>query len=447
MSQANPLTVTVKKLLKGYEIIDQDGNRVDLNKTPIPDWMLKKAVNENKALQETYGPSGKVQWRRVDVPFKIKRVEAPSAVTGSDIDLTKPIMNQAKSAVAIEVAVSKGEESTDIVAETLRVGDTTMPHKEQVQFIHNSYKLKPKGLIMDETPWKFMVRSAIRGKNIMLVGDSGYGKTLAAKALGVALGRPCEIFNVGQTQDAKSFLIGNTHFDKETGTFFKESLFIKMCRTPNSVIILDELTRGSHDAWNILMTAVDPNQRYVRLDESVDSETVKIAEGVCFIATANVGNEYTATKQLDKALNERFLIVEMRPLTKAEEMQLLKYLYPELRDEAIDAITSIAESSRVEASLENAKIAKAISTRLVVETASSLNDGFKLSEAAEVNIYPFYEKEGGTDSERTFIKQTVQAHVKIDEQMGAPDDTQTPDTSGDPDNPLFTPDDLNKAPI
>ena len=443
MSITNPITVSVRKLLKGYEVIDQDGNRVDLNKTPIPDWMLKKAVNENKLLHETYGKTGKVQWRRVDGPTKSEPVS--KYITGSDVDLTKPIMNQASS-VENAPELPSPEDTNDIVAETVRAVETPKSHVDTVKFIHNSYKLKPKGLIMDETPWKFMVRSALRGKNIMLVGDSGYGKTLAAKALGVALGRPCEIFNVGQTQDAKSFLIGNTHFDKETGTFFRESLFIKMCRTPHSVIILDELTRGSHDAWNILMTAVDPNQRYIRLDESVESETVKIAEGVCFIATANVGNEYTATKQLDKALNERFLIVEMRPLTKAEEIQLLKYLYPDLRDEVIDAITSISETSRVEANLENSKIAKAISTRLVVETASSIHDGFKLSEAAEVNIYPFYEKEGGTDSERTFIRQAVQAHVKVDEQMGV--EPESDDTTVEPtDEDLFGAEDLNKAPV
>jgi len=443
MSQTNPITVSVKKLLKGYEVIDQDGNRVDLNKTPIPDWMLKKAANENKLLHETYGKTGKVQWRRVDGPTKSEPVS--KHITGSDVDLTKPIMNQASS-VENAPELPSPEDTNDIVAETVRAVETPKSHVDTVKFIHNSYKLKPKGLIMDETPWKFMVRSALRGKNIMLVGDSGYGKTLAAKALGVALSRPCEIFNVGQTQDAKSFLIGNTHFDKETGTFFRESLFIKMCRTPHSVIILDELTRGSHDAWNILMTAVDPNQRYIRLDESVESETVKIAEGVCFIATANVGNEYTATKQLDKALNERFLIVEMRPLTKAEEIQLLKYLYPDMRDDVIDAITSISETSRVEANLENSKIAKAISTRLVVETASSIHDGFKLSEAAEVNIYPFYEKEGGTDSERTFIRQAVQAHVKVDEQMGV--EPESDDTTVEPtDEDLFGAEDLNKASI
>jgi hypothetical protein len=37
-------------------------------------------------------------------------------------------------------------------------------------------------------------------------------------------------------------------------------------------------------------------------------------------------------------------------------------------------------------------------------------DGFTLSEAAEVGIYPFFSNDGGVDSERTFVKQIVQKY-------------------------------------
>ena len=55
------------------------------------------------------------------------------------------------------------------------------------------------------------------------------------------------------------------------------------------------------------MPAIDPTQRYLRLDEDESSSVVKVADGVCFIATANIGNEYTATRVLDKASVEDFL--------------------------------------------------------------------------------------------------------------------------------------------
>jgi hypothetical protein len=40
--------------------------------------------------------------------------------------------------------------------------------------------------------------------------------------------------------------------------------------------------------------------------------------------------------------------------------------------------------------------------------AGLVQDGFTLGEAAEVCVYPFFDADGGLDSERTFIKQVVQ---------------------------------------
>ena len=57
------------------------------------------------------------------------------------------------------------------------------------------------------------------------------------------------------------------------------------------------------------MTVLDYGQRYLRLDEADGQATVKVADGVTFVATANIGNEYTATRQLDKALHDRFTVI------------------------------------------------------------------------------------------------------------------------------------------
>jgi hypothetical protein len=49
--------------------------------------------------------------------------------------------------------------------------------------INRSHEIKPKDLEMSDIKWKYLVRSAVRGKNIMCVGPAGSGKTQAAKAL------------------------------------------------------------------------------------------------------------------------------------------------------------------------------------------------------------------------------------------------------------------------
>lgn len=285
---------------------------------------------------------------------------------------------------------------------------------EIMNFIKDSAKLKPALLKMTELKWKFLIRSAMRGKNIMMTGPSGCGKTMASKSLVRALKRPDFYFNLGATQDPRSTLIGNTHFNKQDGTFFSEALFVKAIQTENAVILLDELSRAHPDAHNILMTVLDEGQRYLRLDEAKGSPTIKVAKGVTFIATANIGNEYTATRVMDRALVDRFITVEMDTLNKEQEIELLNELYPNVENELVESVADIVSSTRIELGTEDPRISTHISTRNSVEMVSLLYDGFNIEEAAEVCIYPQYDQSGGLDSERTFVKQLVQKHIKIE---------------------------------
>ena len=298
----------------------------------------------------------------------------------------------------------------EVVSNTVDNSSVDVPtdHAEILNFIHSSYSLKPKGLMMKELKWKYLIRSAVRGKNIMMTGPAGCGKTMAAKSVVNSLDRPDFYFNLGATQDPRSTLIGNTHFDSKKGTFFSRSLFVEAIQTPGSVILLDELSRAHPDAWNILMTVLDYGQRYLRLDEQDNQATIKVADGVTFVATANIGNEYTSTRVMDKALMDRFTIVEMDVLNESEETELLTYMFPHVDSTTITNVAKIACLTRSESSSDTARIGSGISTRTTVELSGLLFDGFSLQEAAEVCIYPQYDSAGGVDSERTFVKQIVQ---------------------------------------
>ena len=292
------------------------------------------------------------------------------------------------------------------------VAPVNTEHVQMLNFIHkDSVKLKPEMLMMNETKWKYLIRSAMRGKNIMMTGAAGGGKTMAAKAVANALDRPEFYFNLGATQDPRATLIGNTHFAKDTGTFFSESVFVKAIQTPDAVILLDELSRAHPEAWNILMTVLDPGQRYLRLDEADNSPTIKVAKGVTFIATANIGNEYTSTRVMDRALLDRFIILEIDLLSEEQESSLLQMLYPEANIDMLKNIAAIVSATRKELTTEVPRISTSISTRASIEFASLLYDGFTLEEAASVVVYPQFDDAGGLDSERTFIKQLVQKYI------------------------------------
>jgi len=353
-----------------FNAVDTDGNK---RTSEISTTTRKRAFESDCYLGRFTTSTGKFQWRLLNKDEV--NVSTPSPTT---TDETSP--------------------SIEVPSE----------HAEVMAFIHNSYGLKPRGLMMKELKWKYLIRSAVRGKNIMMTGAAGCGKTMAAKALVNSLDRPDFYFNLGATQDPRGTLIGNTHFEEGKGTYFSESLFVKAISTPNSVILLDELSRAHPDAWNILMTVLDYGQRYLRLDEKDGQNTIKVAENVTFIATANIGNEYTSTRQLDKALMDRFTIVEMDLLNESEENDLLTYMFPNVDSTVLSNVAKIASLTRSEAGSDTARIPSGISTRTTVELCGLLYDGFSLEESAEVSIYPQYDNTGGVDSERTFVKQIVQ---------------------------------------
>ena len=367
---------TVVKVVKSgvrFNAFDSKGQKYT---SQITTGARKKAFANNMALEQRVNKAGKTYWWQVPMS-----------------------MYDATETTSMETPQHKGEV------------EIPTGHQEVVDFIQQSYGLKPKGLVMNSLKWKYLVRSAVRGKNIMMTGPAGCGKTLAAKSLINGLDRPNFYFNLGATQDPRATLIGNVHFDKSKGTFFSESLFVKAIQTPNAVILMDELTRAHPDAWNILMTVLDQGQRYLRLDEADGQATIKVAEGVCFVATANIGNEYTATRQLDKALMDRFVVIEMDTLSDEEEHGLLTYLYPTVDSDMLNNVAKIAFMTRSESMTENPRISSGVSTRTSVEIAGLLFDGFTLEESADITIYPQYDADGGVDSERTFVKQIVQKFI------------------------------------
>ena len=294
---------------------------------------------------------------------------------------------------------------------TLEAKPKVEPKNEIMSLLSTCVDKRPDTLFMEDLNWKFICRNVYRGRNMMLTGPTGTGKSQTAIAVAKALGKDLFYINLGATQDPRGTLIGNTHFSKDAGTFFNESAFVQALKTPGTVILLDEISRAHPEAWNILMTVLDPGQRYLRLDEAVGAPTVKVAEGVSFIATANLGSEYTAVRVMDRALIDRFTIAEIPFLSQKQEVSLLKKIYPTLDNEVAENIAEIAGQTREEIQSDTSRISTMISTRAVIEMAGLLDDGFSLAECAQVSIYPLFSNDGGMQSERTFVKQLVQKYI------------------------------------
>ena len=365
----------VEQFGNSFKLIDTQGTKIGT--MGVGTSTRKGAFNEGKALQAYINKNGKKTFRKVDMDVYNSLVIPMNTDNGG----------------------VQFEDNTD--------------HTAIKDFIHKgSVQLKPNELVMPDLKWKYLIRSAVRAKNIMMTGPAGCGKTMAAKALVNSLDRPDFYFNLGATQDPRATLIGNTMFDQKRGTYFSESSFVQAIKTPNAVILLDELSRAHPDAWNILMTVLDQGQRYLRLDEAEGSPIVNVAEGVTFIATANIGNEYTSTRVIDRAILDRFVTIEMDVLNDEQEFGLLKYMYPEVNDDDLKAIAEISHHTRTQSMSDSGKVTNMVSTRASVEMAGLIYDGFDLFESAEISIFPFFSADGGVDSERTYIKQLVQKYQK-----------------------------------
>ena len=359
-----------------YRMISTTG--VDVGSLGVNTVTRRKAFQSGKALKQIKTKSGSLMYRLTDMN------EYSKLVSPLNVDYTPNV-----------------EEPTT--------------YNEIVNFIHTtSVGLKPNSLVISDLKWKYLIRSAVRAKNIMMVGPSGCGKTMAAKSLVMALNRPDFYFNLGSTQDARATLVGSTQFDKNKGTFFSQSAFVKAITTENAVILLDELSRAHPDAWNILMTVLDEGQRYLRLDEAEGSPIINVAKGVTFIATANVGNEYTSTRVLDRAILDRFTTIEMDVLNDVQELELLTSMYPNVDKYELTAVAEISHHTREVSRSESGRLTNMISTRASVETAGLIYDGFTLMEAAEISILPFFSNDGGVDSERTYVLQLVQKYIRTD---------------------------------
>ena len=263
----------------------------------------------------------------------------------------------------------------------------------------------------DDMVFYTMLRNIYRNDPILITGPSGCGKSSLGKILADITAKPYYAFNFGDTMNPAAKLLGDTKFDKDKGTYFKESRFVgALLDSKGAFIMLDEVTRDrTGDLANILMPVLD-GQKYLALDESDDADTVQINDGAFFYATANIGREYLgAAHDLDRAWKDRFTggIYELDYLPKKKEIELLLIRVADLSKKDAERICDFAK--RIRDLYKAEELNTAVSTRMCLKAASLVVDGMTLLEALKHTCLPFYPVVGGDDTERVRVIQTIQA--------------------------------------
>ena len=249
--------------------------------------------------------------------------------------------------------------------------------------------------VIDETKDKMITSLLKSGKNVMLTGATGAGKTTYCFELAEKLNMNCEVVNCGSTQDARTSLLG--FFQLEDGnTKFTPSNFIKAIQTENTLIVLDELSRASDDAFNILFPILDHRREVCIEEEDGESRKVKVADGVRFVATANIGLEYSSTRSLDRALQDRFMTFNLPYITGEQMTTFIKGSHELTKDDEmmVNVLSKVYDYSHT--LFGKGKIGTRISTRSVIDTLGLVKDGFSVRDILDNAILSQYEQDSST---------------------------------------------------
>lgn len=245
------------------------------------------------------------------------------------------------------------------------------------------------GFHVNDRDWKILVRNLHKKTNTLLSGPTGSGKTQLIQLLCKQTGTNCTIIQMGTITDPTEQLVGKMDLDPSTnGTKFDWADFALAIQRPG-VIVLDEINRIPRNGENILFSVLDDTRCLSAAGaKSNDNRTVQVHPDCVFFATANIGSDYTGTKEIDAALMNRFFLMELDYLDVKTETNILCSRQG-ISEEDAKNIALVAANIRKEK--KSGIIEHSVSTRETLQCAEMVKDGFSVEESLEICFLPHFE--------------------------------------------------------
>lgn len=249
------------------------------------------------------------------------------------------------------------------------------------------------GFYVNQKTWNYLVRNILKKKNTLLLGPTGTGKTDIIIRIAKLLEIELNIYDMGAMIDPLTDLLG-THRIKDGNSVFDYAKFVSDVQKPG-IILLDELSRAPLMTNNILFPCLDHRRTLnIEIAGSTDIRAVKVHPDCVFIATANIGQEYSGTNDIDAALMNRFNALQVDYLPQEIEAKILN-VRTGVDVEIANKILNVANAIR-NAYLTQT-ISKPISTRETLECAELIVDGFTLKDSINLIFCQKFSKTDGDE--------------------------------------------------
>src|ERR1051325_474874 len=182
------------------------------------------------------------------------------------------------------------------------------------------------------------------GRNILLDGPQGCGKTVLARSIGTSMGYEFVFFNCSAVVEATDFIATLQVRSSESGapvTSFLPTeilLALEAAQTDHRrrfLVFLDELNRCPESARNALMPALDTTRR---IFNPISNRFHQITDNVQFVAAVNRGGEFTGTFGIDAAQLDRFAPLQLDYPPPEEEVRLLLPRHRELSAKIVELV-------------------------------------------------------------------------------------------------------------
>ena len=193
--------------------------------------------------------------------------------------VTKAIIQQILTKVCkIDAAAIKDENNDALATLQQRMINRIYGQDKAVDKVVEAVMMAKAGLIDDDKPLA----------SLLFVGPTGVGKTEVAKQLAKELGIELVRFDMSEYTEKHTVakLIGSPagYVGYEDGGLLTDAI----CKTPNCVLLLDEIEKAHSDIYNILLQVMD----YARLTDNKGQKAD--FRNVILIMTSNAGAQYAS---------------------------------------------------------------------------------------------------------------------------------------------------------